>query len=198
VKAIEAQIFYKSLVETLTKYRIDLSERWDQPANYTRFIMDVILPEVGKNLEMECYAANYYTLDCVYYEECDLDHFRTDTTYVKYVAVALEHENFLTGSCVEMNKLQLFNTPLKVLITYSSPRQVSTWLTKYADIVRKADIFQDAATLRRQLVVFGDKPGEFPIWRGFIYEPEGFLEIATACDKVKSQAAGAATKSPES
>jgi hypothetical protein len=117
------------------------------------------------------YSADYYTLVCIYYTERDTDHFSPDTTYAKYICIALEHENDIRGSAIEMNKLQLFNAPLKVLITYTQhASERAAYLESYTKILRGADIFGDFATHRRQLVVFGDKQETTVNWRFYVYE----------------------------
>jgi len=51
---------------------------------------------------------------------------------------------------VEMNKLQHYNTPLKVFIGYASDDlDAAVWLKGYGEIIRDADIFRDIATHRR-------------------------------------------------
>ena len=93
----------------------------------------------------------------------------------------MEHENYARGSCNEMNKLQLFNSPLKVLITYARPGfGLEEHLERYTKIVRWADAFGDFTIHRRQLVVFGDMPLGIPEWRGYAYESNGFVQIGGA------------------
>jgi hypothetical protein len=88
----------------------------------------------------------------------------------------------------EMNKLQLFNAPLKVLITYArAGEDMENVLLKYTKIIETADVFGDIARLRRQLVVFGDKIGAFPTWRSFLYETGGFVEPRWATPDLVAQ-----------
>jgi hypothetical protein len=89
---------------------------WDARRDYTALILDIIFPKVVIELGISVYNANYYYLDSVFYAERDTDHFGTTATYAKCICIAKEHEHAIVGTAVEMNKLQLFNTPLKVLI----------------------------------------------------------------------------------
>jgi hypothetical protein len=94
-----------------------------------------------------------------------------EKTYGTCISVALEHENDPTYTHVEMNKLQIVNAPLKVLIAYPNSRSHGDkMLEGYREIVSAADIFNDISTSRPQLVRFGF-PG--PPWQGFVYTGSG-------------------------
>jgi hypothetical protein len=74
-----------------------------------------------------------------------------------------------------MNKLQSFNAPLKVLITYAAAGPASeALLRKYENLIRTADVFNDVATLRQQLVILGT-PKTVHEWRFYAYENDGFV-----------------------
>ena len=74
-----------------------------------------------------------------------------------------------------MNKLQLFNAPLKVLITYADEGAgTETLLRRYEKIIGAADVFDDFTTLRRQLVILGT-PKTVRKWRFYAYESDGFV-----------------------
>jgi hypothetical protein len=96
-------------------------------------------------------------------------------TYAKWISVALEHENSGAHSYETMNKLQLFNTPLKVLITYAAEgTDADSLLRKYERIMAAADVFNDFANLRQQLVILGT-PKTVGEWRFYQYECDGFV-----------------------
>jgi hypothetical protein len=181
MRQISPKEFTAAFLAVVEEERSDIAVRWAGPrADYTRFMRTVVLTKVGERLGLKTYCSDYYTLDAIFYEDKDVEHFPADHTYAKYVAVALEHENVVTTSCTEMNKLQLFNAPLKVLITYAPGSDMENSLAKYAKIVRNADCFGDIATLRRQVVLFGDMSQNAQIWRSFVYEGEGFVPLTVA------------------
>lgn len=182
MRQVRPKEFANAFLTVVEEERNNVAMRWTGPgADYTRFVCTVVLTRVGERLGLKTYCSDYYTLDAIFYEDKDVEHFPADHTYAKYIAVALEHENAVATSCTEMNKLQLFNAPLKVLITYARPGSgMEDFLEKYAKIVREADCFGDIATLRRQLVLFGDMPQDVPIWRSFVYEREGFVPLTMA------------------
>jgi len=94
---------------------------------------------------------------------------------VYYSLLVLKYENKCSTAAAEINKLQLFNVPLKVLITYQ-PGNLDALLTKYAKMVQAADVFNDFSTLRRQLVIFGFCEGGKARWRAFLYGDGVFRE----------------------
>jgi hypothetical protein len=74
-----------------------------------------------------------------------------------------------------MNKLQSFNAPLKVLITYAPEGPASeNLLRKYESLIKASDVFNDIATLRQQLVILGT-PKTVREWRFYAYENDGFV-----------------------
>ncbi|MBI3684463.1 MAG: hypothetical protein HY235_29155 [Acidobacteria bacterium] len=154
-----------------------MNEVWSSCRDFTKLMRSDIFPKIADRLGLRCYSRDYYTLDGIFYAETDTNHFPSGTTYAKFISVALEHENNPVGTAVEMNKLQLFNSPLKVLITYpSNDDHGKELLDSYTEIVTEADAFDDIATLRRQLVIFGFQ-GESPRWQGFAYVQRSFTGV---------------------
>lgn len=142
---------------------------------------DTILPAIAPLLNVKVYSGDYYTLDCIYFTERDTEHFGAQTTYATHIGIALEHENDIRGTAIEMNKLQLFNAPLKVLITYcQTASERDFYLQCYVKILRAGDIFSDFATLRRHLVIFGSIDETTPRWHFYAYESSGFQELPVA------------------
>lgn len=175
---ITPEQFKDAYLRAVSASEEEILARWDGKPDYTSLIRKTVLPAIAPHLNVQVYAADYYTLDCIYYAERDTDNFPPNLTYAKCICIALEHENEIEGSAVEMNKLQLFNVPLKVLITY--PRHGSdraAYLERYTKILRGADIFGDFATHRRQLVIFGEKQETTVNWCFYVYEAAGFQGI---------------------
>jgi hypothetical protein len=108
------------------------------------------------------------------YEERGVDNTGKYATYANWISVAIEHEN--DGSRVQekMNKLQSFNAPLKVLITYAADEATDSLLRKCENLIKSADVFNDVATLRQQLVILGT-PKTVREWRFYAYENGGFV-----------------------
>jgi hypothetical protein len=143
--------------------------------SYNYFMRSNIYPKIAKHLGLLAWRKNYHTLDGMFYEERGTDHVGNHATYAKWISVALEHENTGGHSYETMNKLQLFNTPLKVLITYAAEgTDADSLLRKYERIMAAADVFNDFATLRQQLVILGT-PKTVGEWRFYAYECDGFV-----------------------
>lgn len=181
-EAINPDRFFSAWRKAASTREADLIGCWSgNNTGYTK-IMREFLPGIAQELALELYNKDYYTLDAIFYREKDSDNFRIfpDTyLYAKHIEIAFEHENPLRGSQVEMNKLQLFNAPLKVLVTYGNEPEQTEYLKTYASIIKAADIFNDISTLRKQLVIFGSCPARIKIeWNGYVYTEGGFRELS--------------------
>ena len=156
MKKILPETFKEAFLKVMMLNDKDLIGCWNRSLTEFTSQMRRIFPSIAEELKLELYNRDYYTIDAIFYEEKNIKHFDKDAVYAKYIAIALEHENRLYGSQAEINKLQLINTPLKVLITYSgSSEEKDSYLSMYSEIIDEADIFSDFSTLRRQLVIFG-------------------------------------------
>jgi hypothetical protein len=143
--------------------------------SYTYFMRSNIFPKIAKHLGLLAWNREYYGLDVMFYEERGTDNFGKFTAYAKWISVALEHANKPAKTQEQINKLQMFNAPLKVLITYAAEgTEGDSLLRKYEAVMRDADVFNDIATLRQQLVIFGTPPAVRD-WRFYVYENDGFV-----------------------
>lgn len=166
--------FKKAFLTAIAEYDKEIVSAWrGRQASFTALIRSTF-PMLASELGLKVYNRDYYTLDAVFYTEKDEQHFNPDATYVKYIAVALEHENQVIGSEAEINKLQLFNVPLKVLITYAEGDSREYYLDRYAKIIQEADVFGDFSTARKQLVIFGRCDGLSACWSFYVYSSSGF------------------------
>lgn len=175
---ITPQQFKEAFLQAATTNNTVLCEKWDWLPDRTLLMLKTISPATAQILNIKVYSGDYYTLDSIYYTENDTVYFPLTSTYAKYICVALEFESDVTRTKEEISKLQLFNTPLKVLITYTQHAFVrDQQLECYANILRGADVFGDFPTHRRQLVIFGDKQETAVNWHFYVYEATGFQEI---------------------
>src|SRR5580704_8644532 len=143
--------------------------------SYTYYMRSNIFPRIAKQLGLLAWNKDYYGLDGMFYEERGRDDSGKYTTYPKWISVAVEHANRPTRTHEEINKLQMFNAPLKVLITYAAEgAEGDSILQKYEAVIRDSDIFDDIATERQQLVIFGT-PRTVREWRFYAYESDGFV-----------------------
>ncbi len=175
---VTPQQFRSAFLQVASATQTECLAHWDAKRPFTSHMRETIFPGIALLLGVQVYPWDYYTLDCVYFAERDIEYFGEHSIYAKCLSIALEHENNIRGTAVEMNKLQLFNAPLKVLITYAdSESQRVSYLEHYKKIVQAADIFGDFATLRRQLVIFGSRDNCAAYWHFYVYEESGFREL---------------------
>jgi hypothetical protein len=146
-----------------------------EPKSYNFYIRTTIYPKVARQLGLLSWNKEYYTLDGMLYEERGVDNTGKYATYANWISVAIEHENDSSRAHEKMNKLQSFNAPLKVLITYAADGAPSeALLRKYENLIKTADVFNDIATLRQQLVILGTLK-TVRDWRFYAYENDGFV-----------------------
>lgn len=151
-----------------------------EPKSYKYFMRSTIYPKIARHLGLSSWNKEYYTLDGMFYEERGVDATGKFASYANWVSVAIEHENDASRAQETMNKLQLFNAPLKVLITYAPPGSATdSLLRKYENIIKASDVFKDVATLRQQLVIIGT-PKAVAEWRLYAYENDGFVLMLPA------------------
>jgi hypothetical protein len=143
--------------------------------SYNFYMRTSIYPRVGRQLGLLAWNKEYYTLDGMLYEKRGTDDTGKYATYANWISVAIEHESDPSKMLEKMNKLQSFNAPLKVLISYVAEGQATeTLLKKYEHLIRESDVFNDVATLRQQLVILGT-PKTVREWRFYAYEDGGFV-----------------------
>jgi hypothetical protein len=180
-KDASPQQFKDAFLQADSTFQSEIFDCWGNWPERTHIMLKTVSPAIAQILNVNVYPGDYYTLDSIYYTERDTEHFPETSYHAKNICVALEHENNITRSVEEMNKLQLFNTPLKVLITYNPhASERAAQLARYTKILENADVFGDFATLRRQMVIFGDKQEAKVHWQFYVYETTGFQEMRNA------------------
>ena len=115
--------------------------------------------------------AVFYT---TFYEKNGKELMNPSYSCAEYLPVIIEHENNMGDSSLEMNQLSIFNSPLKVLITYPEGRnkdkKKDVHLNAYAEILKKADVFDDFSTKRKHLVILGSRGNGEIFWEFFVYK----------------------------
>jgi hypothetical protein len=159
--------------------------------SYNYFMRTNIYPKIAKQLNLLSWNKEYYTLNGMFYEERGTDNFGNYTAFAKWVSVAIEHENTASRAAETINKLQLFNAPLKVLITYAAEgADTDALLGKVEKVMSDADVFNDAADLRQQLLILGT-PKTIKKWRFYAYESGGFVFMLPTREQETTPAGGA-------
>jgi hypothetical protein len=176
MKTISPRDFRNALVDVMKAEHDNFRAAVNFEAkSYTYFMRSNIFPKVARHLGLMAWNKDYYALDGMFYEERGRDNSGKFTTYAKWISVALEHAIRPSRTHEEINKLQMFNAPLKVFITYvAEGAETESLLGKYEAIIRDADVFNDIATVRKQLVILGF-PQAAREWRFYVYESDGFV-----------------------
>jgi len=176
MKTITPREFRNAFIAVLKAEHSDFSAAVSFEAkSYSYFMRSDIFPKVARQLGLLAWNKEYYSLDGMFYEERGRDNSGKFTSYAKWISVALEHAARPSKTHEEINKLQIFSAPLKVLITYvAEGAETESLLSKYEAIIRDADTFNDIATLRKQLVILGS-PQAVREWRFYAYESDGFV-----------------------
>jgi hypothetical protein len=170
--------FFAAFSHVTSDKHDELARMWLMKRPYTTFILGTVFPLIAARLGLEAWIKNYYYLDSVFFRETDTSNFSADVMNATYFDIALEHEHDIRGTAQEIIKLQVFNTPLKVLITYdTSDRERNGHLKQYGEIIKAADIFSDIASRRRQLVIFGRIDSGKIEWSPYVYEDAGFVRV---------------------
>jgi len=176
MKKIALQDFRNAFVEVMKSeadgFRIAVGF---EKKSYNYYMRSTIYPRIARNLGLLSWNKEYYTLDGMFYEERGVDDTGKYASYANWISVAVEHQNDAAKADETMNKLQLFNAPLKVLITYAAQGSgTDSLLRKYENVIKASDVFNDVATLRQQLVILGT-PKTVAEWRFYAYENGGFV-----------------------
>ena len=146
-----------------------------EPKSFSYFMRSNIFPKIAKHLGLLAWNKEYYSLEGMFYEERGTDASGRYASFAKWMSVALEHSARPSRHCEEINKLQMYNAALKVLITYAAEgAETDALLRSYEGIIREADVLEDVATVRQQLVILGT-PKTARDWHFYVYENGGFV-----------------------
>ncbi len=176
MKKVTPREFHNAFVEVMkAEHRSFRTAVGFEAKSYTYFMRSNIFPKIAKHLGLLAWNKEYHSLDGMFYEERGLDSRGNYSPYAKSIAVALEHVNQLSKTHEAINKLQAFNAPLKVLIAYAAEgAEANSLLQRYEGVISDSDVFDDVATLRQQLVIFGT-PKTVREWHFYVYEKDGFV-----------------------
>ncbi len=185
---ISAELFREAFFEVVEKEQDNLDAklgRIDKDKNrtelYTEYMMDNVLTAIAEKLNCR-YEKEKYKLDAVFYPNKKNSN--------RYFHVAIEHENYGDSADEELEKLSLFNVPLKVLITYLyyGNDNVDYYLKRWSEsVISEMDYFEDFADKRRQLLIIGRRnPYETmenqseihrinPAWTSYIWNGDEFV-----------------------
>jgi hypothetical protein len=180
VTPLEFSSAFQKVVQNRAKHLTAYWKPWNAK-EYTKLLLlkGGVLNDVASTLRLE-YAQPWWTLDAIFCE-------RFREGLAEYLSVAIEHENFPRRARYQINKLSIFNAPLKVLITYpgkpskrgESPRDAL--LSACSEMLLAADAIGDFSHIRRQLIILGSDDLKLDSgilrFRYYLYEHGSFVEL---------------------
>lgn len=174
-----ARDFYSSWKKVIIDRQTEAFEYWDSKREFTNFIIhsdSSVLLDIAKQINIECYNADYYSIDSIFYKQEDRlpGH---DGYYFTNIRIAFEHENdFNSGLFQEVCHLLQVNSELKVLVSYPKNSEVEAQeLQKLHDIISKSRQAAEIATNEGFLIIMGH--GEPYEWKGWLYDSQGWINI---------------------
>ncbi len=179
---VSPEEFNAAFLAVARRHRAAIEAAWWGSPKYTRLLLndgDGVLLAVAKKLGLKYYQG-CWGIDAVMYEKMDTDNFGTEG-WPEQLTVVVEHENIVGGARGgahnEINKMSIYNSPLKVLVTYPWTRTRHDRLKEYADILRRADVFKDFGTKRKHLVIFGLWLDDNVRWESYVYRLRKFVPL---------------------
>jgi len=179
-KRISANDFFHAWVASVNEMKIILQDNWRNATQFTSLVKsseDCVLKLVAKQLGLNCYPHDYYSLDSVLYRDCDLVPDLPEHSYwFRSLTVAFEHENSInSGIFKEVSHLLILDPELRVLVTYPiSGIEEREWEYSHSIISgsRNADSISDQENF---LVIFGGESGF--VWEGYVYKKNGWKKL---------------------
>ena len=171
--------FFRQFVLLANNNASQIAATWSNASLYSKLWLDHktgLVFSLAQSFGLNC-SIEYWTIDAVMFKELDSEHLSNRGRYAKSLAIAVEHENNSKSSHEEINKLSIIDAPLRVLITYAEPADQKTLLEQYAKQLQAADTFNDFATKRKILVIFGHLDGPTAKWAGLVYDGGEFTSL---------------------
>lgn len=189
-KIIIPEIFKKVFLDSVENKRKEIEEKWISNIGMTDLMLSHgiegsqdsygIIKNISEMLGLQYYK-EYWSLDAILHEGKHEKYFNDNACFAKHISIAIEHENVANYAHSEINKLSLFNSPLKVLITYPVPRTKNKLLGEFAEICCEADLFGHFQDEYKQVVIFGMKENGKIEWEFYVYTKDkqgdsGFIQ----------------------
>lgn len=157
--------------ETVEKLR----SVWRNTKDFTNEIIyeqDSILKRVSQEINLECYGADYYSLDSILYYKKDLVHnINQNSCWVKDIQVAFEHESkYDLKIFQEVAHLLITRCNLRVLVSY--PENDKEPISDYIhEIISSCSIANEISEKENFLLILGYNNAN-PSWEGFVYSKD--------------------------
>lgn len=179
MEKVSARQFYEAWIKIVNTKKEHLLEIWRQNKEFTKAIFqkeDSIVLSVAKELNLECYNQDYYSIDSCFYSKNDLVPTRPQGSYwLRNIQIAFEHENVFNDFLfTEVAHLCIINCDLRVLVTYPNDDGLSQ-LEKLHEIIkgnRSSNLYSEEESF---LIIFGSETNF--VWEGYIYKTSKWEKI---------------------
>jgi len=179
MKPLNSNSFLQAWISTVESKKEILQNDWRNAKAFTTLVKgceDSIMTEVAKQLELKCYAKDYYSIDTILYDDEDLvPGIPEKSFWFRQIKVAFEHENFFgAGLYQEVAHLLLINSDLKVLVTYPSGDETDR-MEKLHSIIKGCNQQKVLSDRENFLVILGYETN-FQ-WEAFAYKEDKWNKI---------------------
>jgi hypothetical protein len=178
---ITASKFFNAWVATVHEMRPVLVENWRNATKFTSLVKssdDCVIKRVAVRVGLECFPSDYYSVDSVLYQKCDLvPEIPEVPTWLRALSVAFEHENDIrSGIYKEVSHLLILNADLRVLVTYPIGDGITDQELAHAHaIIHGARHEKEISDKENFLLILGSET-DFA-WQGFVYKHDDWKEI---------------------
>lgn len=171
MKVITAKEFYSAWIKSTKSQEKTMLKKWRNNSEFTKLIKGTdnsIVSNVAKEINLDVYEQDYYSIDSVFYVQEDLleKPFR-GKYWFKRLRIAFEHENtFNRGIFEEIVHLLILKCDLRVLVIYPDD---TPWdqLKEIKEIIQSVDQNHEILNNQAFLVICGYY-NNFE-WQGFAY-----------------------------
>lgn len=153
-------------------------------SNYKAFTSEIIfnsnsvITDVAKELKLECYNRDYYSLDAIFFNTTDKVPETNENTYwFKDIEIAFEHENTYNYNLFqEVAHLLITRCNLRVLVSY--PQNEKEPISKYLhEVISSCSIANEIAEKENFLFILGYHYEGKCEWEGWVYASTDWKKI---------------------
>jgi hypothetical protein len=178
---ITAPQFFHAWLSSVNERKLVLADNWRNAKKFTSLVKSSeggsLIQSVAGKIGLKCYPHDYYSVDSVLYQECDLvPDIPEGSTWLRALSVAFEHENFIgSGIYKEVSHLLIMNADLRVLVAYPTDGIDDQELVYAHSIIKGARHAQEVSDRESFLLILGHETGYE--WEGFVYKQDAWKKI---------------------
>ena len=175
-----SRTFFTSWLSVIKRRESEVLKLWDTPRDFTKLIIhsgDSILLNIGSEIGYECYNADYYYTDAVFYKPKDVFPDYPKAYYLTDIRIAFEHENdFKSGLFQEVCHLLQVNSKLKVLVAYPPNKEEELEELDYLHrVILRSESSNELSEKETFLIIMGH--AEPYSWSGWLFNTECWVKI---------------------